>query len=83
MKISFFFSRNLIRTSNDTLLCDEYLEFHLNKKELTLTSLRFALICIDRSGIQDLMFETLIRLNVSMIPKYQQILQFNTLPQVV
>jgi hypothetical protein len=80
--VFFLFSRNLSRTINDTLICDEYIQFQLNKNDLTLTSLRFLLFCIDRSGIQDLMFETLIHLNLSMIPNYQQIIQFNNLSQV-
>jgi len=77
-----FFFRNLSRTTNDTLICNEYIQFQLNKNDLALTSLRFLLFSIDRSGIQDLMFETLIYLNLSMIPNYQQIIQFNNLPQV-
>jgi hypothetical protein len=78
----FIYSRKLSRVSNDTLICDEYLEFEFNKDDITLTSLRFLLFCIDRSGIQDLMFEGTIRLNSSMIPNYQQIIQFKDLPQV-
>ena len=77
-----FFFRNLIRTTNDTLICDEYLQFQLNKNDITLTSLRFLLFCTDRSGSQDLMFETLVCLNPSMIPDYQQIIEFKTIPQV-
>jgi hypothetical protein len=76
------FFRNLFRASNDILICNEYVQFQLNKNDLTLTSLRFLLFCIDRSGIQDLMFEKLIHLNASMIPKYEQIIQFKDLPQV-
>ena len=50
------------------------LQFQLNKNDITSTSIRFLLFCIDRTGIQDLMFETIISLNSSMIPNYQQIL---------
>jgi hypothetical protein len=74
--------RKLFRTSNDTLTCDEYLQFEFNKDDVTSTSLRFLLFCIDRSGIQDVMFESVIRLNPSMIRNYQQIIEFNDLPQV-
>jgi len=57
-------------------------QFQFNKNDITLTSLRFLLFCTDRSGIQDLMFEGLIPLNPSMIPKYQQIVEFQNFPQV-
>ena len=82
MEIKNGFFRNLSRTTNDTLICDEYVQFQLNKNDLTLTSLRFLLLCIDRLGIEDLMLESLIHLNPSMIPEYQQIIQFKNLPQV-
>jgi hypothetical protein len=77
-----FSFRHLSHTSNDTLICDENLQFQFNKNDIALTSLRFLLCCTDRSGIQDLMFESLIRLNPSMIPEYQQIIEFKELPQV-
>jgi len=79
----FFISfRRLSRISNDTLVCDEYLQFEFNNDDITSTSLRFLLFCIDRSGIQDLLFESIIRLNSTMLPSYQEILQFKDLPQV-
>jgi hypothetical protein len=54
----------------------------LNKKDITSTSIRFLLFSTDRTGIQDLMFESLISLNTSMIPKYQQTIEFKDVPQV-
>ncbi|CAF0891123.1 unnamed protein product [Rotaria sordida] len=75
-------TKNLSRTSNDTLLCDQDIQFQFNRNDITLTTLRFLLFCADRSGFQDLMFEALIRLNPSMIPKYQQIIEFKNLPQI-
>lgn len=75
-------TKNLIRTTDDTLICDECIQFALPKNDLTSTSLRFLLMAIDRSSIQDLMFETILPLNLSMVPQYQQIVQFNNLPQV-
>ncbi len=82
--VSFFLIsfRKLFRTSDDRLTCDEYLQFECNKDDVTSTSLRFLLFCTDRSGIQDVMFESMIRLNPSMIRNYQQIIEFNDLPQV-
>ena len=74
--------RKLSRTSNDILICDEYLQFQLNKNDIKSTSLRFLLFCTDRSGLQDLMFESIIRLNLSMIPTYQQVIELKDLPQV-
>jgi hypothetical protein len=65
------------------LICDEYLQFEFNNDDIPSTSLRFLLFCIDRSGIQDLLFESIIRLNSSMLPNYQEILQFKDLPQVL
>jgi hypothetical protein len=67
---------------NDTLTLDEYLQFEFNQDDITTTSLRVLLFCIDRSGIQDLMCESLIRFNPSMIPNFQQVIQFKDLPQV-
>ncbi|CAF2595720.1 unnamed protein product [Rotaria sp. Silwood2] len=75
-------TKNLSRTSSDTLLCDEHLQFQFNRNEITLTSIRFLLFCTDRSGFQDLMFEALIRLNPSMIPKHQEMIEFKNPPQV-
>jgi hypothetical protein len=72
----------LLRTPNDTLICDEQIQFPFNKNDITSTSLRFLLFSTDRSGVQDLMFESLICLNPSMIPKYQQIIEFKDIPQV-
>jgi hypothetical protein len=74
--------RKLLRTSNDTLTCDEYLQFEFNKTDITSTSLRFSLFCTDRSGIQDFMFESIVRLNPSMIPTYQDIIELKDPPQV-
>jgi hypothetical protein len=67
---------------NDTLICDEYLQFDFNQDDITTTSLRFLFFCIDRSGIQDLISESLIRFNPSMISNFQQVIQFKDLPQV-
>jgi hypothetical protein len=64
------------------LICDEYLQFELSRDDVTSTSIRFLLFCIDRTGIQDLMCETIIALNSSMISNYQQIIEFKDLPQV-
>ncbi|CAF3354410.1 unnamed protein product [Rotaria sp. Silwood1] len=75
-------TKKLSRTSSDTLICDEYLLFELNINNIKSTSLRFLLFCIDRSGIQDLMFEAVIPLNSSMIPHYQQIIDFKDLPEI-
>ncbi|CAF3890782.1 unnamed protein product [Rotaria sp. Silwood1] len=74
--------KNLLRTASDTLLCDEHLQFQFNRNDITLTSIRFLLFCTDRSGFQDLIFEALIRLNPSMIPKHQEIIEFKNPPQV-
>ncbi len=75
--------RKLSRISNDdTLLCDETLQFEFHKDDITTTSLRFLLFCIDRTGIQDLISEALIRFTPSMISNFQQIIQFKDLPQV-
>ncbi|CAF2510708.1 unnamed protein product [Rotaria sp. Silwood2] len=75
-------TKKLSRTSSDTLLCHEYLLFEFNKDSIKSTSLRFLLFCIDRSGIHDLMFEAVIPLNSSMIPHYQQIIEFKNLPEI-
>ncbi|CAF3593242.1 unnamed protein product [Rotaria sp. Silwood1] len=75
-------TKNLLRTASDTLLCDEHLQFQFNRNDITLTSIRFLLFCTDRSGFQDLIFEALIRLNPSMIPKHQEIIEFKNPPQV-
>jgi hypothetical protein len=64
------------------LICDEYLQFEFNQDDLTTTSLRLLLFCIDHSGIQDLISESLISLNSSMAPNWQQVVQFKELPQV-
>lgn len=64
------------------MTCDEQMKFEFNRNDLALTSIRFLLFCIDRSGLKDLMFEGLITLNPSMIPKHQQIIEFKGLPQV-
>jgi hypothetical protein len=83
IEITCFISfRKLSRLSNDTLTCNEYLQFELNKDDITSTSLRFLFFCIDRSGAQDLMSEAILRLNLPMIPNYQQIIEFKDLPQV-
>ncbi|CAF2046137.1 unnamed protein product [Rotaria magnacalcarata] len=74
-------TKALLRTSNDALVCNEHMQFQLNRNDIPLTSVRFQLICMDRSGLKDLMFETLLPLNPTMIPKYQQIVEFKTLPQ--
>ncbi|CAF0775989.1 unnamed protein product [Adineta steineri] len=77
-------TKNLSRLTDDTLTCNEFVQFQLNKNNIGLTSLRFLLFCTDRSGgLQDLMFESLIPLNPSMIPKYQQIIEFQKLPQII
>ena len=61
---------------------DEYLHFKFSKTDLTSTSLRLLLFCIDRSNTEDLMCEATIRFNPSMAPNYQQVIPFSDLPQV-
>ncbi|CAF0798159.1 unnamed protein product [Rotaria sordida] len=75
-------TEKLLRTSSDILICNQYLQFELNKDNIKSTSLRFLLFCIDRSGIQDLMFESVIHLNALMIPHYQEIIEFKDLPEI-
>ena len=67
---------------DSTLTCDEFLHFKFSKADLTSTSLRFLLFCIDRSNAEDLLAEAVIRVTPSMIPMFQQITPFNSLPQV-
>ena len=80
--IYLLFCRSLPRTSNDTLVCDESLQFQFEKNDLALTSLRFLLFCADRSGIQDLMFESIISMNPSLAPSHKQTIEFHNLPEV-
>lgn len=80
----FFFVRfrKLSRMPDNTLMCDEYLHFKFSKTDLTSTTLRLLLFCIDRSNTEDLMCEATIRVNPSMAPNYQQVIPFSDLPQV-
>lgn len=75
-------SRALPRTDSDNLICDEHVQFLLNKIDLNSISLRFLLCCADRSGIEDVMFESVLPLQTSMIPHYEQTIEFKDLPQV-
>ncbi|UJR22892.1 hypothetical protein I4U23_025920 [Adineta vaga] len=75
-------TKSLPRTSNDTLICDEFVQLQFEKNDLALTSLRFLLFCIDRSGIQDLMFESIIPMNPSLVPKHKKIIEFQNPPQI-
>ncbi|CAF1118199.1 unnamed protein product [Adineta steineri] len=75
-------TKKLVRISDDKLLCDEHLQFELSKDNITSTSLRFLFFCVDRSGIQDLMFESVLCLTPSMLNEYQQIIEFKDLPQI-
>lgn len=68
--------------SDSTLTCNEYLHFKFSKADLTSTSLRLLLFCIDRSNIEDILAEAVIRITPSMIPTFQQAILFNSLPQV-
>ncbi|CAF1626878.1 unnamed protein product [Rotaria magnacalcarata] len=75
-------TKKLSRTTSDTLICDEHLQFALNSDSVKSVSLRFSLFCIERAGIQDVMFEATIRLDASMIPHYRQIIEFKDLPEI-
>ena len=58
------------------------MQFQFNKNDLTAISFRFLLTCVDRTSLQDIMFEALIPMQLSMIPHHQQIVEFTDLPQV-
>ncbi|UJR26046.1 hypothetical protein I4U23_007392 [Adineta vaga] len=75
-------TKKLSRTADDKLTCDEYLSFELHKDDAKTSSLRFLLFCIDRSGVQDVMFESIIRLNSSITEPDQKLVELKDLPQI-
>lgn len=74
--------RNYQRTPDNQLIFDENMLFQIAKNDFALNTLRFSLFAIDRSGIEDLMFENLVPLTTSLIPRCQQTIQFKNLSEV-
>ncbi|CAF0811494.1 unnamed protein product [Adineta ricciae] len=75
-------TRKLLRTADDKLTYNEYLSFEFNKDIAKSSCLRFLLFCIDRSGVQDIMFESVIDLNLSLIEPLEKPIVFKDLPQI-
>ena len=78
----YFLSRKLLRTPDDKLTYNEYLSFEFDKDIAKSSCLRFLLFCIDRSGVQDIMFESVIDLNSSLTEPLEKSILFKDLPQV-